>query len=183
MGRQICNLLGRRFSRLEVLSLHSMRDRRAVWLCLCKCGRTTLASTSKLNAGRKKSCGCWLKESRELEGARRFNDLSGRKFGRLRVIDTSHRVRTQRGKRFYWNCLCECGRQAKVDSNSLKSKRVRSCGCLRQEQARQNQRRRHSGLPRVGAERKKKTLSIENARGCGINAISSAARSGDSLRS
>lgn len=57
-------------------------------------------------------------------------DLSGRKFGRL----TANYPEYAAGKhRLHWNCTCDCGRTAHVTPDNLKSGRVVSCGCLRNE--------------------------------------------------
>lgn len=57
-----------------------------------------------------------------------FIDKVGRKYGMIKVIDRA----PSRGKKTYWNCVCDCGREVTVDSSTLTEKRakVRSCGCL-----------------------------------------------------
>lgn len=58
----------------------------------------------------------------------KLKDLTNQKFGRLEVI------KQVRGtKRTSWLCKCSCGNFKIVTSDSLKSKRVQSCGCLRKE--------------------------------------------------
>jgi hypothetical protein len=37
----------------------------------------------------------------------------------------------QQGKRSLWNCLCDCGNTKVVSLSDLRSKKVKSCGCLR----------------------------------------------------
>ena len=59
----------------------------------------------------------------------RFIDLTGRKFGRLTVID---RVQN-RGEKVAWKCLCECGNTSIVTGTALKSGKSKSCGCLKLE--------------------------------------------------
>lgn len=54
-------------------------------------------------------------------------DLSGKKFGRLAVVSLH-----STGVKTYWNCVCECGNETKVESWSLQHD-SRSCGCLREE--------------------------------------------------
>ena len=60
-------------------------------------------------------------------------DLTGKKFGKITVINFSHTQR--RGKTRwigYWNARCDCGNTLLVTSRSLKeSKRLEvSCGCV-----------------------------------------------------
>ena len=55
------NLTGKRFTRLLVLSLlpELGTGGRRYWRCSCDCGAITKVSTSKLNDGSTKSCGCY----------------------------------------------------------------------------------------------------------------------------
>ena len=59
-----------------------------------------------------------------------FDNLTGRKYGRLTVLGLSEK---RSGRKSYWVCECECGKQKLVRSDSLKCGQVQSCGCLRDE--------------------------------------------------
>lgn len=59
--------------------------------------------------------------------------MIGEKFGRLQVIELSHRVKNKWGSRLYWRCECECGNITKVRTDHLSSEKIRSCGCLEKE--------------------------------------------------
>ncbi len=61
-------------------------------------------------------------------------DISGLKFGRLRVLS---RV-VVADNRPYWHCLCDCGTMITVRSKSLRSGNTKSCGCLHLETNRTN---------------------------------------------
>lgn len=56
-------------------------------------------------------------------------DLTSQTFGRLTV--TKHVVSS------YWETTCECGNTKIVHSHALRTGRTRSCGCLRNEKARE----------------------------------------------
>lgn len=56
-------------------------------------------------------------------------DLTGRRFGRLLVIDLAGRA----GGEVTWNCLCDCGNTTVVMRGNLRSGDTRSCGCLQRE--------------------------------------------------
>ena len=58
-------------------------------------------------------------------------DLSGQRFGRLRVI--SRHFENTKLNRARWNCICDCGEAVIVDGNSLSAGRTKSCGCLKIE--------------------------------------------------
>ena len=53
------NLIGRRFSRLEIIAHVGVdRSKSHAWLCGCDCGEAVCATTSNLRAGHTMSCGC-----------------------------------------------------------------------------------------------------------------------------
>lgn len=69
-----------------------------------------------------------------------FNDLTGKKYGRLTVIGLSPK---KSGRKSFWVCKCECGNEHIVRSDSLKSGNVQSCGCLKEEQDKDNLTKNH----------------------------------------
>lgn len=114
------DLTGERFGRL-VVSEYDHTDRRgqSYWRCLCDCGNTTVVRGSQLTAGSTVSCGCKKHEPKR-------KDLTGMRFGQLRVIDYSH---TDHNNNAYWRCLCDCGNETTVQAGSLVGGRTSSCGC------------------------------------------------------
>ncbi|AFZ90236.1 hypothetical protein [Bacillus velezensis] len=68
-----------------------------------------------------------------------ISDLTGKKFGRLRVIKLSEK---RSGRKTFWDCVCDCGNTKTVRSDSLKSS-IRSCGCLKKEQDKINLTKNH----------------------------------------
>lgn len=62
------------------------------------------------------------------------NDLRGKRFGRLVVINYHH---THNGNR-YWLCKCDCGGEKIVKGSSLNYGSTQSCGCLQLEVQRNN---------------------------------------------
>jgi hypothetical protein len=59
-------------------------------------------------------------------------DLTGQKFGRLRVRSL---IRRDRLGNAIWKCVCICGEFTSVRVSSLRSRHTKSCGCLRREGA------------------------------------------------
>lgn len=69
----------------------------------------------------------------------RLNDLTGRKFGRLTVLERAPDQISPSGRhRVRWHCKCECGKESFVNPDALLSGRVISCGCWSREKARLN---------------------------------------------
>lgn len=54
-------------------------------------------------------------------------DLTDSKFGMLTVLGFVEK----RNKTSIWLCACDCGNQAKVSRNNLRSGHAKSCGCLK----------------------------------------------------
>lgn len=61
-----------------------------------------------------------------------FQDLEGRKFGRLTVMGYAGKITLSN-----WFCRCDCGNITKVYAGSLKSGDTTSCGCFNKERVRE----------------------------------------------
>lgn len=105
------------------------------WLCECTCERHTrkIVLQRSLIYKLSKSCGCLQKEKvHDIF----FNDLTGKKFGRLTVVERVEDLITKNDNRFArWLCKCECGNNIVVLSNALtrKERPTKSCGCLQRD--------------------------------------------------
>jgi len=60
-------------------------------------------------------------------------DLSGKRFTRLLVIERGPNKGTGTATKSQWVCVCDCGRSTTVPGYSLKSGNTKSCGCLKLE--------------------------------------------------
>jgi hypothetical protein len=58
-----------------------------------------------------------------------FN-LSGKRFGRLLVIERSENSRHGSAR---WKCICDCGKETTVSGSALRSGSTLSCGCMLKE--------------------------------------------------
>lgn len=116
--------VGKRFGMLTVLEYAGKRDGMHRWKCLCDCGKETIVGQTLLQNGKTKSCGCNGYPPRE--------DLTGRVFGRLTVIES---VKDRPG---YWRCKCECGNETDVKYDYLVYGHTKSCGCLQKTQIIEN---------------------------------------------
>lgn len=65
-------------------------------------------------------------------------DLTGKRFGRLVAVRDVGAERAQR----LWECGCDCGATRVTTATALSCGRILSCGCLRREVCRENQKRR-----------------------------------------
>lgn len=61
-------------------------------------------------------------------------DLTGRVFGRLTVVEYAFTQKTPSGQsKAIWRCRCECGVLIETGSQRLKTGNTNSCGCLQRE--------------------------------------------------
>jgi hypothetical protein len=115
---QLMDLTGQKFGRLTVIERFGHdKQRNVTWRCKCECGNEKIVSTSTLNSGSTKSCGCIKSEN-----------LIGKRFGKLTVIG---RAENDKHKHIGWICKCECGNEKIVSTSSLNSGSTKSCGCIK----------------------------------------------------
>lgn len=65
-------------------------------------------------------------------------NLIGQKFGKLIVISEAKKQDLKK-MRAIWNCECDCGEIIIVSTNNLTTGNTKSCGCLKIEKVKQNQ--------------------------------------------
>lgn len=133
MARKI-DLTGQRFGRLTVTGLGERINDRKAWNCTCECGTKVTIRQYSLTGGNTNSCGCLNKELVSELGKKNAVDEVCNKYGRLTVIKKAN---VQDNSHVKWLCECICGNKTIVDSSNLRSGRVKSCGCLSREVARE----------------------------------------------
>lgn len=129
------DLIHQTFGKLLVIREAELEERTQPrarsWICQCECGNMTQVTTTHLTSGHTKSCGCY-KNSGDYNKNRR-QDFTGQKFGRFTILKD---VESKNGKRRV-ECECECGTVKIVGLSDLKAGKVQSCGCLRNERAKE----------------------------------------------
>ena len=123
-------LIGKKFNHLTVIGKSEVakKTNNITWKCKCDCGSITTATTSDLQNGHKKSCGC-------IKNKPNAKDLTGQRFGRLTVIK---RNGTNQHRRAIWRCKCDCGKYKDVCAAELLSGNTKSCGCWFKEKHKYN---------------------------------------------
>ena len=129
---KILNLTGNRYGHLTALKIVEGSSRYVVWECRCDCGNLVYAESRQLRNGTVVSCGCIKKENRKKRVGRKAEDLTGRVYGRLTVLE---RVEN-RNSLVMWKCRCSCGEITIASSHDLTIGLKKSCGCLRKESSR-----------------------------------------------
>lgn len=137
------DLTGKKFSRWSVIGYAGKRGQNSYWLCQCVCGSSARAINGKsLKGGKTKSCGCSLAE---FVAKARTEDLRGRRFGRLLVLDAPS---VKMNGRVAWLCECECGTRRPFAAFNMKSGASQSCGCYAAE-ANSLDKKTHGREPRL----------------------------------
>ena len=111
--------VGSVFGRLTVIEYDGAHCK-----CRCECGNTAAIKSTRLRTGHTQSCGCYQKDRARQAATKKI--VPGTVFNRLTVIE-------QRGR--FSKCRCECGNVLEVETKKLRAGHVKSCGCLRVDQA------------------------------------------------
>ena len=61
-----------------------------------------------------------------------FKDLTGKRFGRLTIVDLKSKG-IGSGKKTFWNCKCDCGTECIKESYAITKGYTVSCGCYRKD--------------------------------------------------
>lgn len=126
------DIMNQDFGLLKIVEYVGKKNGVHMYKCRCSCGKTdVIVSRRGLLTGDTRSCGCLHKSA----GLRATEDLTGRYFGRWRVIRKGSRRVSKSGKarRTMWVCECECGTVKEVGARALKTGMSTSCGCLQKE--------------------------------------------------
>lgn len=80
----------------------------------------------------------------------RLNDLTGKQFGRLTVIERAPDAVSPSGRhRVKWLCQCECGNTREVYTDNLLRGRTVSCGCNAREKAQHREGNHHESRTKL----------------------------------
>lgn len=114
------NIIGKRFGSLTATKKTDEKyyDGSCLYECKCDCGKIIKTTSSRLKSGHTSSCGGTV---------HKIDNLTGKKFGRLTVVDFAYTKDTKA----YWNCKCECGGTIVAKGTFLKTGNIVSCGCVK----------------------------------------------------
>lgn len=132
---KLIDLTGNKYGRLTVLQKDNNRKTNSgsYWICKCDCGNIKSVKSSSLRRGEIQSCGCLFKETIQKTGQQHLDDLTGKRFGLLTVIEIDREKQAKHNGAVYWKCLCDCGNIVSVRAGNLRRKdenRTISCGCF-----------------------------------------------------
>lgn len=129
------DLTGKEYANFTVISQGKGRHTKGgqyktTWICKCTCGKYFEVDGEKIRKGAVYSCGCMKYDNR----GKYYDDLTGRRFGKLLVLGEGEPTKNSYGKRIKrWMCRCDCENITLVSTHKLKSGHTKSCGCLKDE--------------------------------------------------
>jgi hypothetical protein len=130
--KRIKDLTDKRFGRLSVVKYEGPPTEQregSRWLCSCMCGNQIISSTSLLNSGKVRSCGCLATQRQKHKPN---SELLGKQYGKLTIIDFS----AERSYRLI--CRCECGNVVESRYYDLRDGKTSACGCLQRRRGQEN---------------------------------------------
>lgn len=64
-------------------------------------------------------------------------DLTGKTFDRIKILERDYETQQLKNtKEVFWKCQCECGTIFSARGHDIRDGKIKSCGCLRRENAR-----------------------------------------------
>jgi len=125
--------IGDKFGHLTILAYYykEHNKQKHMWIhCQCDCGQTYDAPFYDIKRGQNISCGCQCKSSDKFDLGVKIGD----KINRLTIMglcikDCGTQLKT------FAKCRCECGNITDVRLTSIIQNKIKSCGCLRNEEA------------------------------------------------
>jgi hypothetical protein len=90
------------------------------WKCICDCGNETVVDTRNLVSGHTRSCGCKVRETKNVK------DMTGYEDENLIVISRATNI----GETAAWKCICKhCGNEFATKVSNIRFGLTQSCGC------------------------------------------------------
>ena len=126
---RITGEIGNVYGHLTVVGLErATGNKRAMWLCVCKCGNSPIVFGKNLRRGLTRSCGCqqYIRQPKSISHGVKIQ--IGMRFGKL-VVQEPIIV----NKKLCWKCACDCGGTTTRPSSAFtrKNSPVRQCVCGR----------------------------------------------------
>ena len=136
MSMQIEDLSGHKFGKLDVIKMmpkSEWKGNDSEWLCKCDCGNTLVKRRDYI-IHNPITCGkyCKCKPKRDL--SQNIVDISGKRFGKLKVIKIA--PKSEWKGEAYWICECDCGNTITTSGASLRRGSSKSCGKCKKETTR-----------------------------------------------
>lgn len=92
------------------------------WRCICDCGNTTIVDTRNLKSGHTKSCGCKIKETKNVIDMTNFENEN------IKVLE---RAGSDEQQIALWKCECKkCGNIFIARGSHIRDGSIQSCGCV-----------------------------------------------------
>lgn len=121
--------VGKKFGKLTVLGLGSIKDGNLYLNCRCDCGKVKEMLADVISAGKssRKSCGC--------QKGIKYHDIEWQQFSNLIAISFVEKI----GPLSYWQYFCLlCGQTCCLSRSRVSIGTTKSCRCLHNKEQREN---------------------------------------------
>ena len=114
------DLAGKTYGRWTVVARATGKD---LWHCECSgCGRKKIINGASIRCHGSKGCAtCHYNDN--------VIDLTGKQFGKLKVLSRAKSKPSKHGGSARWLCQCECGRRTEVNRSNLLMREKTGGGC------------------------------------------------------
>lgn len=132
MGKLI-NEKGNRYGKLLVLDRDMEPHTKPYWICQCDCGSEPFSVYGNhLRSGKTTQCKqCANKQGVQKRLGKVYEELIGKQFNNLTVIEADLSKGNKAGEARYWKCKCKCGNIISIPTTSILQEKIFSCGCAR----------------------------------------------------
>lgn len=96
------------------------------YTCQCPCGKIFNADPRDVISGNTTSCGCKRKQTLLNRQNETYFQYVNKKINKLTIQKCYYKNNS-----FWFDCLCDCGKQVTYQASKVKSEYVQSCGCLK----------------------------------------------------
>lgn len=132
MSQALKDEVGNKYGTLIVIFKTRDKNGRTAWYCQCDCGNSKIVRGSDLRTGRITTCGPGCPCKTQRSGV--FQNLTGKTFGQLTVVS---RATNTIDNKITWHCRCSCGKEKDIRGSDLKTGKIISCGCYKNQLASQ----------------------------------------------
>jgi hypothetical protein len=119
---QRIDITGFKFGLLTVIDFSHTDKLRSYWNCSCECGKSFKGNYTELKSEKRNSCGCLVKNY--------FHDLTGQKYNKILLV---RYIGQNKWKCHSYEAQCDCGNIFNVEGSDVKSEKIKSCGCAKND--------------------------------------------------
>lgn len=122
---------GNRYGKLVVIERDPNPHTKPYWICQCDCGSEPFAvyGTNLRNGTTTQCKKCAYKQASQKRLGNIYNEIIGKEFNYLTVIEEDLSKGNKSGEARYWKCKCKCNKIISIPTTTILNEKIFSCGC------------------------------------------------------